>query len=229
MKRTCSPAQLRALKKGRLARKRKLRAKKKNNPKKKRKVTKKKPMKRRRSTVNDLTGGSGDVNPQLFSGEGRTTAINTPHTSAFATPVSRLPKHGNRVAVMEILKIWVYPAPFTVTAVGEGYYNIWVNFGTKDFGATAATAKEASLFAYLRRNYKHAWTAGQGYMYGEDVPIEIDLTDGVGHGVLVASDYMYVQVDSHAYGSLLAIPFKILYRIKNVALTEYIGIVQSQQ
>jgi len=63
----------------------------------------------------------------------------------------------------------------------------------------------------------------------EAMPKVIDLTDGMGHGILVASDYFFVQVDSDGIGAVITTYFKLLYRIKNVALTEYIGIVQSQQ
>ncbi|GAG62860.1 unnamed protein product, partial [marine sediment metagenome] len=56
-----------------------------------------------------------------------------------------------------------------------------------------------------------------------------DCTDDIGHGILVASDYIYVQGDTTGYGVGAEFNFKILYRFKNVRLQEYIGIVQSQQ
>lgn len=224
MKKKCSPAQLRALKKGRLTRKRKLREKKKKNkPKKKRKMTK------RRRTNTSLTGGTGDINPQLWSGIAKMSVVNQPATSGFITPISRLPKSGNRVTVMEILKIYVWMAPTNIVAAGETYQNIHINFGTKDRGIAASTADEPSIFAYLRKNYLGAFTAGGSYGKSDSMPLCVDLTDGIGHGILLATDYLYVQADTHNYGAIQSIPFKILYRFKNVSLTEYIGIVQSQQ
>lgn len=62
-------------------------------------------------------------------------------------------------------------------------------------------------------------------------PIEFDLTDGAGHGILVAVDKFYAQIHSTyvAWGGTGGIDFKFLYRFKKVSLAEYVGIVQSQQ
>lgn len=64
-----------------------------------------------------------------------------------------------------------------------------------------------------------------------------DLTDGAGHGILVATDNIFVSC-SISVGSVFvtqadaatgAASCNILYRFKEIALAEYIGIVQSQQ
>jgi len=65
-----------------------------------------------------------------------------------------------------------------------------------------------------------------------------DLTDGAGHGILIATDNVYLSFDvlisspsgvsvSVLVGSYLQCD--LIYRFKNVSLQEYIGIVQSQQ
>jgi hypothetical protein len=59
----------------------------------------------------------------------------------------------------------------------------------------------------------------------------IDVTDGAGHGILVATDQIFVggiEAGITLAGSSL-MGARIMYRWKNVSLTEYIGIVQSQQ
>jgi len=56
-----------------------------------------------------------------------------------------------------------------------------------------------------------------------------DLTDGAGHGILVATDTFQVAIQSQGYVAAQVYGFKILYRMKTVGLVEYIGIVQSQQ
>lgn len=64
-----------------------------------------------------------------------------------------------------------------------------------------------------------------------------DLTDGAGHGVLIATDniFLNVQVTNAAFNNVTADAISatfncdILYRFKEVKLQEYIGIVQSQQ
>lgn len=56
-----------------------------------------------------------------------------------------------------------------------------------------------------------------------------DLTDGAGHGIIVATDNIYVTLFSAGTGVAAEVDVKIMYRFKNVALAEYIGVVQSQQ
>lgn len=56
-----------------------------------------------------------------------------------------------------------------------------------------------------------------------------NLTDGAGHGYLVATDYIFAQVGSQNTNAAQFVDIKILYRWKNVGLQEYIGIVQGQQ
>ena len=70
----------------------------------------------------------------------------------------------------------------------------------------------------------------------EHGPIEVDLTDGDGHGVLIATDQVTVQARYNASEPTADIPnqqfnieMKILYRFKQVGVLEYVGIVQSQQ
>lgn len=227
MKRTATAKQLRALAKGRKIRKSNIRrGKRKGNP---RRYIRRRPMKRRRTDT--LTGGSGDVNPQLFSGKITTIANDTPISNAYLNPISRLPKTGTKVAVMEVLKVYVWLPDTLVTGAVETTYMATINFGTKDFGTSnLVRAGEPTVFALLTVLRNGAFTVGGTYSVAAvPLPVTMDLTDGIGHGILVASDYIYVQLDTAGHGGLASAYFKILYRIKNVALTEYIGIVQSQQ
>jgi hypothetical protein len=56
------------------------------------------------------------------------------------------------------------------------------------------------------------------------------LTDSNGHGLLVATDQLFMNVDTQntAQKTFSAVA-RVGYRFKDVGLTEYIGIVQSQQ
>jgi len=64
-----------------------------------------------------------------------------------------------------------------------------------------------------------------------------DLTDGDGHGILVATDNIWLtaQLSDSAIGGTSSGPIsgtvsaELFYRFKKVTLQEYIGIVQSQQ
>ena len=59
-------------------------------------------------------------------------------------------------------------------------------------------------------------------------PLEIDLTDGQGNGFLVAVDKLYLNQLTVLQDTALTAMGAILYRIKSIPSTEYIGIVQSQ-
>lgn len=60
-----------------------------------------------------------------------------------------------------------------------------------------------------------------------------DLTDQAGHGLLVATDNIYLNVWMDSTGAQVitnpAVVCTLHYRLKEIGLQEYIGIVQSQQ
>lgn len=229
-KRKVTKKQLQALAAGRAKRKRNL--KRRNSTSNIKTKKRRKTYRRRNSTTNmkSLTGGTGDVNPQLFSGDNIMAVANAQRTVAFITPISRLPKFGTRATVMEILKIYVYIAEEIMGVAVETIKECTVGFTTKDFATTPFNASEPTCFAYFVKDIIGAFTALGSYMCQvAEEPKVIDLTDGQGHGVLVATDYIYVSVNTGGYAAPGSAQFKILYRFKNVPLTEYIGIVQSQQ
>lgn len=91
-----------------------------------------------------------------------------------------------------------------------------------DFGNTR-------VFAWCEMNIRNAFTAGGSVAVNQDVVQVMDLTDGDGHGILVATDNIFFQVTSNGFASAAEQSVKLLYRFKEVSLVEYIGIVQSQQ
>lgn len=243
MKRKATRKQLKNLARGRKIRaanirkgKRKTTTKRRKTiPKKRKTIPKKRKMAKRRRTGSvgssfDLTGGSGDINPQFFSGKTHTVVADQAITYEFQTPISRLPKTGQRIPVMEVLKIFSYITPKSVMAVAQTSFAISQTFGTHDFGTTDTPPYDPKVMVKFEMHSAGAFTPG-GSFYATPTfePLEVDLTDGMGHGVLVATDYIYVQINTVNWAATFVGAFKILYRIKNVALTEYIGIVQSQQ
>lgn len=56
-----------------------------------------------------------------------------------------------------------------------------------------------------------------------------DFTDGAGHGMLIGVDSLFARLASTATGSANTAYIRLYYRFKEVSLTEYVGIVQSQQ
>jgi len=167
-----------------------------------------------------LTGGSGDVNPQLLTGVITQTGADAITSGSFALPIQRLQNQG-KAQVVELLKAWVrWPVP------PEADSQIQVAFSTSDLGTAAAAAfNNPKIFAMFSTVYRIT-TSGAVQINRQD---GIDLTDGAGHGIIIATDQFWAQVDSGTTSLANAVSFKFLYRFKNVTYVEYIGVVQSQQ
>lgn len=187
-------------------------------------------MKRRRDGT--LTGGTGDVSPQFFNMSQTQSAADTTTTGTFPIPTQRLPT-GGKAQVMEVLRLFwnrtTMPASASVT---EALDQISFTLSTTSFATTAPTlglAEPRAVYARTDSN-RSAFTAGGTYMM-QDVGANgvVDLTDGAGHGVLIATDNLFLQVASTGTGAANNVVLKLLYRWKNVSLQEYIGIVASQQ
>lgn len=184
-------------------------------------------MKKRRGE--SLTGGTGDVNPQFMHGSAPQTTTDTPATTTVALPVSRIPG-ADTATVVEVLKVYVdFPQP-TEVAVTEADRYATVSFSTASSGTTAILFSDPRTFAQITLKIEDAFTAGGTYHSVFDTPIVFDCTDGAGHGILIATDNIYVQFASTAWNTAAQTAYwKILYRFKEIGLLEYIGIVQSQQ
>lgn len=176
-------------------------------------------MPKRSYAATGLTGGTGDVNPQYLSGFGGQSANDTETTTTISIPIQRLPSSG-RAQVMEVLKVIVrMPTPLETDS------NVGCAFSTSSKGTTAAAWSDSQVFAQFD-SVSRVTTSGQ---FINERFQERDLTDGAGHGYLIGTDNIYLQVYSSATSTTNTVSFKILYRWKNVGITEYVGIVQSQQ
>jgi hypothetical protein len=187
----------------------------------------------KRARSDSLTGGTDDVNPQFLSGALTLSAANTVTEVAIGTPIVRVgaasPSHA---VIMEILKIYADLPVYDQTAAGATTRTVALSFTTASTGATPFQAQldNTRCFASFERQQMNAFTAaGTGILQFKETPMVFDLTDGAGHGVLIATDNIFVQGDSAGQAAASVFRFKILYRFKKVSLVEYIGIVQSQQ
>jgi len=193
-------------------------------------ASKPKTTKKRKSMPKDtLTGGTKDVNPQFYSGVAHMSAADTTTSTGFPLPVTRIPT-ANNVTIIEVLKVYCdlqdLGAIAEVTEISESVMAI---FTTVNFGVTKAYFNEPNCWAFFRKNREAAFTAGGTYSDTSEEPLVLDLTDGAGHGILLATDQFFVQVSSTNTVALNSCFFKILYRFKTVGIAEYVGIVQSQQ
>lgn len=176
-----------------------------------------------------LTGGTGDVSPQWLSFSGTQSAADTTTTVTQAIPVQRLPQ-GGRAQVLEVLKVVFSSTPLPASAsAGETIDVLNAFLSTTSFGTTATTQSEPRVFAYDSILNRSAFTAAGTYMASLPQVRVWDCTDGAGHGILIATDNIYLQIASTTTGNANTEYVKILYRWKNVGLQEYIGLVQAQQ
>jgi len=176
-----------------------------------------------------LTGGTGDVNPQWMICQFTPTTPGTTQTVPFLCPINRVPQTSTRATVMEVLRVrFQIPNLPDIANAAETEHLYTASIGTQDHGAVNNIWSTPDVFAMISRERNGSWTAAGTYSDTNDNFLEIDLTDGAGHGVLVATDTVQGQLQGTA---TFATWFRarILYRVKNVSILEYVGIVQAQQ
>lgn len=141
--------------------------------------------------------------------------------------------------VMEVLSV-EYDLPLFVPS-SSGLFSFVVMLTTKDPGISGTSALTIAAFnkiktsgttlSYLNRQIVTG--ASNTGILRVDEPISYDLTDGAGHGILVATDFLYFSFSTvvgsgSATSQASFASCRIKYRWKEVKLEEYIGIVQSQ-
>lgn len=188
----------------------------------------------KRARTDSLTGGSGDVNPQYITGNIVATLSATTVQQAIQLPIFREATSGAKAWVVELLRMYVNLPDVIDVAVST----------TQRFArfalVTAAQAAPSMVFldspqclAFFKTEVLNLasalGTGAVGGTYGNNSVLTWDFTDGDGHGVLVATDSLFVVHDTTGMAVGRNCQYKILYRFKKVSLTEYIGIVQSQQ
>lgn len=179
-----------------------------------------------------VTGGTGDVKPQILTiSSGQATAADDYVTDRLPLPVPRFGTMKSKATILEFLWVDWY---IDIRDIGDTTSISWAFLSTTalrtdDETSTLATLNEDVLdprtfaLALLNRNFT---TSGLSQFY---MPFHIDLTDNNGNGILVATDSIVIthgNVNGTLAGSAIA---KIGYRLVNVGITEYVGIVQSQQ
>ena len=180
---------------------------------------------------NSITGGTGDVNQQTYTISMpliQTTSSNL----QFPVPVPKFPSAGDAAVVMELLGVqWDFVEPPSPTAVAGDGLNIAVSLTTNPTHATSRSLlmTDPRSLSTVRRSWAN--TGVPATVTAWDLTEYDDLTDQAGHGVLVATDNVYLDAFNAATGYQYNanIVARLFYRMKQVKLVEYIGIVQSQQ
>lgn len=179
-----------------------------------------------------FTGGTGDIKPQILTVNTDLGAVNQYTLTTIVLPTPRFAAPTNKSTVFEFLSVDFFPGLGTITDITQMSY-CWLGTVTagRSTGDTSTLASfEADLtntrvFAAASVNSNIVTTGGRSII----MPIHVDLTDSNGNGMLIATDNITLaQGNVTGTGTFRSIA-KIRYRLVNVGLTEYIGIVQSQQ
>lgn len=217
----------------------------------------------KRSKTDRLTGGTDDVNPQWFK-INTDIAVNQTinpggtllrrRVQRFNLPVQRINQSDkNTATVIEVLKVrWSWALSYSSVSANEAPQSTT----TAGYLSTAPLADDVNqpqlrgttVDWFSRDDFVQPFNVSggpdplyTGYAQASpEQPIIHDLTDGDGHGILVATDAVnlllsatFTNESTSGGGSLTwgdsQLACEILYRYKKVSLTEYIGIVQSQE
>lgn len=178
--------------------------------------------KRKRTWSSGSAGRTWDKYPQTLT----FTAAQTSNDTA-ATTTLTLPKEvfgtPSSPTILEIIAIY-FEHGANLVENADGYIQCFVS--TRDHSTTACTPATTDVIAWYTRKFQAAGTAAS--LTTEAFPFTYRCSwDGFGQ--LVATDYLYIQVVSANTSTTNTVRGKILYRFVKVGVTEYVGMIQSQQ
>ena len=175
-----------------------------------------------------MTGGTGDVSPQQFTQTITLSAPNTFTQAESGIPMIRLPVRKGRSIVLELLRVELsHPALDTQPAVGGT--TAASSWQISTISKAAVDATDPRVLAVTTIQWRGAFTAAGSFESVTHLVKSLDFTDSAGHGLLVATDSLFFGATTLAFTGSAVFVAKVWYRFKEVALEEYIGIVQSQQ
>lgn len=143
---------------------------------------------------------------------------------------------GNKAIVMELLKVQFQLGTFSERPADDGFL-VQVQSGVLSLhqvdhdGLVINNLGDPTTLAAVTVNNRGFTPLAQGeFEQGHDLTHWHDLTDGAGHGILVAAptlQYQYVNTGQTAGGQQTSY-CRLWYRIKKVSLTEFVGMLASQ-
>lgn len=179
----------------------------------------------KRGRKDQLTGGSGDVNPQEIVFPLLTqTGADAARQVAIQLPIPRLPTSPGRNLVIEVLWVDFY---FNIEGAAVGFNRFSASITTNPNAQTTVLGllQDVRNIAQVYRVFVFA-AGGTSTMPDQET---VDTTDEAGHGELVATDTLYANLVTSGTNATNNMVCRMGYRWKDVSLVEYIGIVQSQQ
>ena len=187
--------------------------------------------KRARTSAGGLGGGTGDVKPQFLTLTSGENAPDVYNVVVFALPVPRFGTMKSKATVFEILSVDWYLAPAILT---DGVHAVFAYLTTSPNRSDtepfilqdiAIDVARPQTFAAVGENNILIVQGGLNATF----PRHVDLTDGAGNGILIATDSLSMVVANVDDSGPAISVAKVKYRLTNVGISEYVGIVQSQQ
>ncbi len=177
-------------------------------------------------TKDILTGGTGDVNLQTLSARVQTGApvagVSFGETRV-PVPVLRVAQNPNTAQVIEAL--W---CEFEFSSLGLFVPSF---DGAGDSVRASITTNSQPSMPHLDNSNLIALTGFRAWMFNApgpgaagDTVLRVDLTDQAGHGMIIATQDIFLQGSGINMAVPLAIPFRMGYRFKLVSLQEFVGL-----
>ena len=188
--------------------------------------------KRARTSGGSVTGGTGDIKPQILTAAtGVAGGLDDYVTASVALPVPRFGTMKTRATIFELLGVWWHLAladKGDATAVHWAFLSTVVtraNGDTSTLADSQVDALDPRAFAFQMEQHIFTTSGSSIAKY----PKYTDLTDSNGNGILIATDRIILTGGAVGNATLGQYIAKIKYRTVNVGIAEYVGIVQSQQ
>lgn len=163
-----------------------------------------------------------DEKPQFLNCSVTETAANTfTQAAAIPTGVNGQNVSKDKVRVMEIMKIFVIATLDTLAEDGGLEYQITTK--SKAAMVDATSISDAILYDQIETQL-----VTSGGIVRSNTTV-YDMTDGAGNGICVATPSLYVAAKGTGQANARAYIFKILYKFTEISVSEFIGMVQSQQ
>jgi len=166
-----------------------------------------------------------DVNPQLVGIVAVETAANTFTEGSVTLPMLTPVGRGGKSLVCELLKVIVHmDAP--------NYINVQNTLTSCQLTRSHQTAmvgleSPAVIIRCMREHVIVDTAATDGTLIGTESPdpIEYDLTDGAGNGILIPGPSIYLGVQGTLNTTAKAASMKVIYRYKEVGPGELVGMM----
>ncbi len=124
-----------------------------------------------------------------------------------------------RAQVVEILKVLMEFPTMEVVTLDQ----MAVQLTYSSNAAIVSLGDPNCIIKFVR-----TWLLSTNGAFLQQNPQEILMGDSQGHGTLVGGNSIFVGADSTGIATAVTFGVKVLYRLKNVAIQEYVGMVQSQ-